>query len=87
MSFAWIRRSHFIFHLQVSWCTCGTVDSYHLNTGIINGDQVLVVRSKHRDGNFVFEMVKNINVVSGKPVKGIKRKQSEKPPKDLTFKK
>jgi hypothetical protein len=47
----------------------------------------LVVRSKHRDGNFVFEMVKNINVVSGKPVKGIKRKQSEKPPKDLTFKK
>jgi hypothetical protein len=42
---------------------------------------------KHRDGKLVFEMVKNINVVFGKPVKGIKRKKSEKPPKDLPFKK
>jgi hypothetical protein len=42
---------------------------------------------KHRDGKFMFEMVKNINVVFGKPVKGIKRKKSEKPPKDLPFKK
>jgi hypothetical protein len=25
---------------------------------------------KHRDGKFVFEMIKNINVVFGKPVKG-----------------
>jgi hypothetical protein len=42
---------------------------------------------KHRDGKFVFEMIKNINVVFGKPVKGIKRKKSEKPPKDSPFKK
>jgi hypothetical protein len=42
---------------------------------------------KHRDGKFVFEMVKNINVVFGKPVKGINRKKSEMPPKDSPFKK
>jgi hypothetical protein len=35
----------------------------------------------------VFEIIKNINVVFGKPVKGIKRKKSEKPPKDSPFKK
>jgi hypothetical protein len=32
-------------------------------------------------------MVKKINVVFVKPVKGIKRKKSEKHPKDLPFKK
>jgi hypothetical protein len=32
-------------------------------------------------------MIKNINVIFGKPVKGIKRKKSEKPPKDSSFKK
>jgi hypothetical protein len=32
-------------------------------------------------------MIKNINVVFGKPVKGIKRKKSEKPPKDSPIKK
>jgi hypothetical protein len=37
---------------------------------------------KHRDGTFVFEMIKNINVSFGKLVKGIKRKRSEKPLKD-----
>jgi hypothetical protein len=42
---------------------------------------------KHRDVKFVFEMIKNINVIFGKPVKGIKRKKSEKPPKDSPFKK
>jgi hypothetical protein len=42
---------------------------------------------KHRDDKFVFEMVKNINLIFGKPVKGIKRKRSEKPPKDSPFKK
>jgi hypothetical protein len=42
---------------------------------------------KHRDGKFVFEMVKNINVIFGKPMKGMKRKKSEKPPKDSQFKK
>jgi hypothetical protein len=31
---------------------------------------------KHRDGKFIFEMIKNINVIFGKPVKGIKRKKS-----------
>jgi hypothetical protein len=34
---------------------------------------------KHRDGKFVFEMIKNINVIFGKPVKEIKRKKSKKP--------
>jgi hypothetical protein len=32
-------------------------------------------------------MIKNINVIFGKPVKGIKRKKCEKPPKDSPFKK
>jgi hypothetical protein len=30
---------------------------------------------KHRDGKFMFEMIKNINVVFGKPVMGKKRKK------------
>jgi hypothetical protein len=42
---------------------------------------------KHRDNKFVFEIIKNINVIFGKPMKGIKRKKSEKPPKDSPFKK
>jgi hypothetical protein len=42
---------------------------------------------KHRDDKFVFEMIKNINDIFGKQVKGIKRKKSEKPPKDSPFKK
>jgi hypothetical protein len=43
--------------------------------------------SKHRDGKFVFEMIKNINVVFGKLVKGGKRKKNEKARKDSPFKK
>jgi hypothetical protein len=43
VSFVWIRQKKFIFHLQVNWCTCSTIDSYHLNTGIINGYQFLMV--------------------------------------------
>jgi hypothetical protein len=35
----------------------------------------------------VFEMIKNINVVFGKPVKGEKRKKNENAPKDSLFKK
>jgi hypothetical protein len=31
--------------------------------------------SKHRDDKFMFKMIKNINVVFGKPVKGKKRKK------------
>jgi hypothetical protein len=42
---------------------------------------------KHRDGKFVFEMGKNINVIFGKSAKGIKMKKSKKPPKDSSFKK
>jgi hypothetical protein len=42
---------------------------------------------KHRDGKFVFEMIKNINVVFGKPVKGKKSKKNERAPKDSPFKK
>jgi hypothetical protein len=42
---------------------------------------------KHQDGKFVFEMIKNIKVLFGKPIKGIKMKKSAKPPMDLPFKK
>jgi hypothetical protein len=41
---------------------------------------------KHRDGKFVFEIVKNIKAIFGKPVKGKKRKKLEKAPKDSPFK-
>jgi hypothetical protein len=43
--------------------------------------------SKHRDGNFVFEMIKNINVVFGKPVKEKKWKKNKKALKDSSSKK
>jgi hypothetical protein len=42
---------------------------------------------KHQDGKFMFEIIKNINVVFRKPVKGKKRKKNEKAPKDSSFKK
>jgi hypothetical protein len=42
---------------------------------------------KHRDGKFVFEIIKNINVVFWKPMKGKKRKKNKKSPKDSLFKK
>jgi hypothetical protein len=32
-------------------------------------------------------MIKNTNAIFGKPMKGIKRKKSEKPPKNSPFKK
>jgi hypothetical protein len=54
----------------------------HFDGTIENGEA-----PKHRDGKFVFELIKNINVIFGKPMKGIKRKKSEKPPKDSPFKK
>jgi hypothetical protein len=54
----------------------------HFDGTIKNGEA-----PEHRDGKFILKMIKNINVVFGKPVKGIKRKKSEKPPKDLSFKK
>jgi hypothetical protein len=51
--------------------------------GMIENEEAL----KHRDGKFVFEMIKNINVVFGKPMKGKKRKKNEKARKDSPFKK
>jgi hypothetical protein len=42
---------------------------------------------KHRDGKFVFEIIKNINIVFGKLVKGKKSKKNEYAPKDSPFKK
>jgi hypothetical protein len=42
----------------------------HFDGTIKNGEA-----PKHRDSKFVFEMIKNINVVFGKPVKGIKMKK------------
>jgi hypothetical protein len=46
VSFVWIRRNQFTFHLSVSLYTCGTIDSYHVNTSIINGKHGLMVRLK-----------------------------------------
>jgi hypothetical protein len=43
--------------------------------------------SNNRASKFVFEMIKNMNVIFGKPTKGIKRKKSEKPPNVSPFKK
>jgi hypothetical protein len=54
----------------------------HFDGTIENGEA-----PKHIDGKFVFEMIKNINVIFGKPVKEIKRKKSEKRPKGSLFKK
>jgi hypothetical protein len=54
----------------------------HFDGTIKNGEA-----PKHRDGKFVFEIIKNINVIFWNPVKGIKRKKSEKPPMDSPFKK
>jgi hypothetical protein len=42
---------------------------------------------KHRDDEFVFEIIKNIKVIFGKSVKMINMKQSEKPLKVSPFKK
>jgi hypothetical protein len=41
---------------------------------------------KHRDGKFSFQMIKNINVVFRKSMKGKKSKKNEKTPKDSPFK-
>jgi hypothetical protein len=54
----------------------------HFDDMIENGDA-----PKHRDDKFVFEMIKNFNIIFRKPMKGIKRKKSEKAPKDSPFKK
>jgi hypothetical protein len=51
--------------------------------GTIENEEVL----KHRDEKIVFGMIKNIKVIFGKPVKGTRRKKSERPPKDSPFKK
>jgi hypothetical protein len=62
-------------HMYHQWRSCFD--------GMIENGEAL----KNRDGKFVFEMIKNINIIFGKHVKGIKRKKSEKPPKDSPFKK
>jgi hypothetical protein len=93
VSFTWIRRNQFIFHLQVSHCTCGITDSYHINISIVNGkiqfDGTIEIDEapKHRDDKFVFVMINNINVIFEKPKKGKKRKKTENAPKDSPFKK
>jgi hypothetical protein len=71
----WHRRFLPPKHIYCQWRSCfdGTIE---------NGEA-----PKHRDNKFVFEMIKNINVIFEKPVKEIKRKKSEKPPKDSPFKK
>jgi hypothetical protein len=49
--------------------------------GTIKNEEAL----KHRDDKFVFEMIKNINIVFRKPGKKIKK--IKKAPKDFPFKK
>jgi hypothetical protein len=60
---------------------------YHQWRSQFNGTIKNGEAPKHRDEKFVFELIKNTNVIFGKLVKGIKRKKSEKPPKDSPFKK
>jgi hypothetical protein len=59
---------------------------YHQWRTWFNGMIENEVASKHRDGKFVFVIIKNINVVFGKPVKGKKRKKTKKALKDSPFK-
>jgi hypothetical protein len=47
--------------------------------GTIENEEAL----KHQDGKFVFEIIKNINVVFRKPVKGKKRKKNKRAPMAL----
>jgi hypothetical protein len=82
VSFVWIKRNQFTLHLPVSLYTCGIVDSYHVNTSIVNGEHGSMVQLK-----IVLEMIKNINILFGKPLKGKKRKKNEMAPKDFPFKK
>jgi hypothetical protein len=42
--------------------------------------------SKHRDGKFVFEMIKNMNVIFGKPVKEEKKKKMKRLQRTLHLK-
>jgi hypothetical protein len=51
--------------------------------GTIKNEKAL----KHRDENFVFEIIKNIKVIFWMPVKGKKRKKNERAPKDCPLKK
>jgi hypothetical protein len=73
--YIWHHRFLLPKHRYHQWRSCfdGTIE---------NGEA-----PKHQDCKFVFEMIKNINIIFGKTVKGIKRKKREKPPKDLPFKK
>jgi hypothetical protein len=52
----------------------------HFDSTIENGEAL-----NHRDGKFMFEMIKNINAIFRKPAK--KRNKSKRPPKDSPFKK
>jgi hypothetical protein len=72
--YMWHRRFLPLKHMYHQWESCfdGTIE---------NGEA-----PKHWDGKFVHEMIKNINVIFGKLMKWIKRKKSEKPPKDSPFK-
>jgi hypothetical protein len=60
---------------------------YHQWRSSFDGTIENDVAPKHGDDKFVFEMIKNINVIFGKPMRGIKGKKSKKPPKDSPFKK
>jgi hypothetical protein len=40
---------------------------------------------KHNDVKFVFKMIKNINVIFGKPVKGIKEEEKREDSKGLAI--
>jgi hypothetical protein len=87
--FVWIRRNQFTFHLLVSMWHRRFLPRKHKYSqwrtrfdGTIENEEA----PKYRDGKFVFEMINNINVVFGKPVKGKKRKKNEKAPVDPPFK-
>jgi hypothetical protein len=92
VSFAWIRQNQFIIHLLVSLHTSNTIDSCHVNTCIINGKYNYGTTDneetlKHQDVKFVFEMITNIKIIFGKPMKGKHRNKNEKITYDYPFKK
>jgi hypothetical protein len=74
--FAWLKLQQFTFHHPKNWCSCDTDDSWreHKNCKIkryfdntVKKDSAL----KWYSGKLLFEMVKSIQVVSGKgTVKG-----------------
>jgi hypothetical protein len=86
LEYSWVKATIDICTL-VDYSVAKKRQQHHQWRSSFDGTNENREAPKHRDGKFVFEMVNNINVISGKLVKGIKRKKGEKPSKDSLFKK